>query len=224
MNLRYPLIKCLIDEKNKKNENNLNEAIQNWEIIEHIIIEKKSIQKLKHRKIIINILKEDNNKKILSKIFEKEVLDEFNRKVKEDEDKENTNTILRKLKSVLKYYKEYHSQTKKEEINLLENKIKRRIITNNEIFLKDYEESKRMKKKSLILNYLSKSESKSEVIISNNIGFLEDFDNLLKDKKTKKIKKHHKNLMLNYMDSEEKGETPFQYFSQEQRDMFRKKF
>jgi len=224
MNLRYPLIKCLIDEKNKKNENNLNEAIQNWEIIEHIIIEKKSIQKLKHRKIIINILKEDNNKKILSKIFEKEVLDEFNRKVKEDEDKENTNTILRKLKSVLKYYKEYHSQTKKEEINLLENKIKRRIITNNEIFLKDYEESKRMKKKSLILNYLNKSQSKSEVIISNNIGFLEDFDNLLKDKKTKKIKKHHKNLMLNYMDSEEKGETPFQYFSQEQRDMFRKKF
>ena len=64
---------------------------------------------MKDRKIIINKLREDKNKNILCEIFKKDDLDEFNRKVKEDEDKENTNTILRKLKSVLKYYKEYHS-------------------------------------------------------------------------------------------------------------------
>ena len=81
-----------------------------------------------------------------------------------------------------------------------------------------------MKHKSSVLNYLCKSENKSEENIKNKIEFLKDFDNLLKDGKNKKIKKHHKNLMLNYMEKEEKGEIPFQYFSQEQRDLFKKNF
>ena len=223
MILRLPLVNILLDEKNKNNEKDIGEAAQHLEIIEKMIKDKKSIDKMKKNKILIKKLKEDNIKDLLYKIIEKDAVNEFLKKIDEAEDRSNKREILKKLKSVLKYFKDYQPDEKKEEIILLENEIKNRNISIYEKFSKDYEELKKLKKRENVINYIYNTQGENQN--KENVNkFLNDFDKLLNSGKSRKMKKHHKSMMLNYMDKEEKGEITNQYYTQEQRDLLKKNF
>ena len=223
MILRLPLVNILLDEKNKNNEKDIGEAAQHLEIIEKMIKDKKSIDKMKKNKLLIKKLKEDNIKDLLYKIIEKDAVNEFLKKIDEAEDRSNKREILKKLKSVLKYFKDYQPDEKKEEIILLENEIKNRNISIYEKFSKDYEELKKLKKRENVINYIYNTQGENQN--KENVNkFLNDFDKLLNSGKSRKMKKHHKSMMLNYMDKEEKGEITNQYYTQEQRDLLKKNF
>ena len=178
---------------------------------------------MKKNKILIKKLKEDNIKDLLYKIIEKDAVNEFLKKIDEAEDRSNKREILKKLKSVLKYFKDYQPDEKKEEIILLENEIKNRNISIYEKFSKDYEELKKLKKRENVINYIYNTQGENQN--KENVNkFLNDFDKLLNSGKSKKMKKHHKSMMLNYMNKEEKEEITNQYYTQEQRDLLKKNF
>ena len=223
LNIRLPLVNILLDDKKKKNEKDIEEAVQHLEIMEKMIRDKKSINKMKKHKILIKKLKEDNIKDIFSKIIEKDAFKEFLKKLDEAEENSKKRGILKKLKSVLKYYKDYQPDKKKEEIILLENEIKNENISIFEKYSKDYEESMKMKKRESVINYIynTQSENKNK---ENANKFLNDFDGLLNSGKSRKMKRHHATMMLNYMKKEEKGEITNQYYTQEQRDLLKNNF
>ena len=219
MNLRFHLINCFLEDKN-----NFEEAKQHWEVIEQMIKEKKSLNKMKNRKIIINKLKDDEIKKILYQIIEKEPLDIFFKTIKEFEEKAERNKknkeIKKRVQIFLKLYKENYAEIKKEEITLLENGS----IPELENFLNthenDYDEAKKMMKENTIGEFLDKTGE----IINDKKGFLRDHVKLINEGKNKKMKKHYKNAILKYIEKEEKEAIADQYFTQEQREKLKKNF
>ena len=228
MNLRYPLIICLLDDKKENNKKNFVEAKQHWERIEQMIKDKKSIEKMKNINIIMNKLKEDKIKKILYQIIEKDALDYFFKKIEEAEEKarekKKINEIKKKSKLLLKLYKENYPNAKEKEIKFIELFLTNGKSLDFEKFLKehkeDYEEAKKMKKEESVGDYLDKNGEK----ISDKKGFLKDHVKLINEGKNKKMKKHYKNIMLKYIEKEEKEEITNQYFTKEQRDKLKNNF
>ena len=221
LNLRYPLINCLIEEKEEITEHDYSEAIQQWQENEEMIKSKSSLIKMKKRKLLFKyLLKDDNNQKILSDIFEKDAVDNL---LKIFNEYKNKYEVKNKLKEVLLYYKVFHPESKSDDIIILEGLLNKGLVPGYEIYLLDYENAKKMNKQSSIVQYLCGSDNKSDEKVKKNLDFLDTFQNLMKDGKFNKIKKGHKRLLLKYMEKEEKGETPNKYFTKEQIDMLKEK-
>ena len=221
LNLRYPLINCLIEEKEEITEHDYSEAIQQWQENEEMIKSKSSLIKMKKRKLLFKyLLKDDNNQKILSDIFEKDAMDNL---LKIFNEYKNKYEVKNKLKEVLLYYKVFHPESKSDDIIILEGLLNKGLVPGYERYLLDYENAKKMNKQSSIVQYLCGSDNKSDEKVKKNLDFLDTFQNLMKDGKFNKIKKGHKRLLLKYMEKEEKGETPNKYFTKEQIDMLKEK-
>ena len=222
LNLRYPLINCFIDEKKKKSENKYKDAIEYWKVTEKMIKKGASLKKSgKYKKsLFVYLLKDKNNQNILFEIFEKDALDnlfkilkEFEQKIKEKERKEKNKN---ELKEVLLYYKTFHPDSKKDEINLIENCIKNEYNPKCEEFLKDYDEAIKMNKQSSVIQYLCGSDNKTEEKINEKVQLLDTVQNLMKYGKYKKMKKGHIRQILDYMEKEINGEITTEYFTKEQ--------
>ena len=229
-NLRYPLINCLLDEKKKKSENKYKEAIEYWKAAEKMIKMKNSLQKMakKNREAFFNyLLKDKNNQNILFKIFDKDELDNLFKILNDFEqthkEKQRKNENKNKLKEVLLYYKTFHPDSKKDEINLIENCVKKEYNPKCEDFLKDYEEAIKMNKQSSVVQYLCGTENKTEEKINEKVQLLDTVQNLMKYGKLKKMKKGHIRQILNYMEKEVKGEISTQCFTKEQYDLLKTK-
>ena len=201
-----------------------------------MIREKKSIYRLKNNKEILKKLKLEENCDKLDKLFEndQDLLREFNKKVEEFEknSKEKKEKIMlkRKIKEILNYLKK-NSPDSIKEINDYEYRLKNINNLNNEEihdyqdddeFKEDYKKVIKNKNKERVLEYLKNCKNKKEAYETDNQQFLEDFDKLLNDKKFKKIKKHHKKIMLKYMREEEKKNSSEQYYTKEQREELEK--
>jgi len=115
---------------------------------------------------------------------------------------------LNQLKEILYYYKEFYYESKKNDINIIE-----KIIQNNEIdkfdeYLFYYEEAKKMNIKVPIIKYLfiynenninGKNENNiNEYELNKYIKNWEIIENMIKDKKFKKLRKNIKILLINY--------------------------
>ena len=109
-----------------------------------------------------------------------------------------------------------------DDIIILENLLKKGLISGYERYLSDYEKSKEMNKQLSIVQFLCGPDNKSDDKVKKNLNFLETCQHLLKDGKYKKIKKGHKKKLLNYIEKEENNGTSNKYFTKEQVDMLKK--
>ena len=133
MNVRIPIIKYLFYENKKKidSENEINNYVKNWDILEKTIIDKK-IQKInkKKKELLIKYFKDTNNKELLLKIFKKDTIEYF---IKEDE-----NSIEKsKIKEISRNTDKKKSFTKISYLSLEDNKVKKQtkeIISNNILY------------------------------------------------------------------------------------------
>ena len=220
LNNRYPLINCFIEEKDKKSEHKFSEAIEQWKENEKIIKSKKSLNEMKNKEVLFNyLLQDDNNQNILSEIFEKDVVDNLLKILKEYK---NNNEIKNKLKEVLLYYQVFHPESKMDDIIILNDLLNKGLEKGYERYLSDYEKSKEMNKQVSIVQFLCGSDNKSENNVKKKLNFLDTCQHLMKDGKYKKIKKGHKSKLLKFIEKEEKGGTSNKYFTKEQIDNLKK--
>ncbi len=141
----------------------------------------------------------------LKKIIEKKEVNE-NETINNIKDNKEKKEILNKLREILKYYKNFLFQSKKNDIILIENAIKEDDISkiNYEDYLKILDIAKKMNNRADIIYYIfnsknkNKNEELSEAKIINESEIFEILEKLIKDKKIKKIKGNYKNILYNY--------------------------
>ena len=217
LNIRYPLINCLIEEKT---EHEYSEAINLWKENEELIKSNKSLNELKNKDMLFKyLLKDDKNQNILSKIFEKDVVDKL---LKIFNEYKNKAEIKNKLKDVLLYYKVFHPESKIDDIIILNDLLNKELVSGYEGYLSDYEKAKEMNKQSSIVQFLCGPDNKSDDKVKKNLNFLDTCQHLLNDGKYKKIKKGHKTKLLNYIEKEEKEKSSKIFFTKKQIDMLKK--
>ena len=125
------------------------------------------------------------------------------------------------LKAVLIYYRTYKFETKKEDIIILDKFI--RGIKNEikyDIYLKDYEQTIKMNERIPIINYLLKEDNednqiKSEKKINKIVKKWELLENLINNKKLKKMRNDDKILLKKYFNNIENKNILFNIFNKE---------
>ena len=111
-----------------------------------------------------------------------------------------------KLKEIYIYYKNFYFETKKENIDLLENIINNRNDDGNyKKFLNDYELAKKMNLVLPIIKYLLKENYKKETEITESllkkvVMEWEIISKIIADKKIKKMKRSLRQLLFKYFD------------------------
>jgi hypothetical protein len=170
MNKRTHIIKYLYTSKNGGiiTENQINIAVKNWERLEKMIRNKNISEIDKNDNIILNeYFNNDNNEKLLLKIFNKDAIIFF---------RENNNYILSiiyKLKEILLFYKDYKFETKKNDIILIEEIIKNK-KGNYEKYLKDYDIAKFFNLRNPIINKLYNYKYKDAIKKEKNYNIYGD--------------------------------------------------
>ena len=189
MNDRYEVINIFLESKNQeKTEENFNQMVLRFKVIENAFKDKKHKKLRKDDKLFfLKYSIVENNKNILLKIFNQDIYDfikivaneylkkedkkeiqkeiqkedkkEENKEIQKEIQKEDINII--KLKEILKYYKNYLFETKNNEITFLENAIQNdgRGV-NYDIYLNDYDTAKEMNDIYEIINLFYKSKNK----------------------------------------------------------------
>ena len=194
------------DKANDKDNDNNIQKIKFWNEIEKNIKNKKidKIKKFIIEKLII-YFKDEKNKEIISKIFTPETiifLNNYN-------DRKSDNI---KFTEILKYYKQYFPETKKNDVNLIE-EIINNIFKNNikygnyEQYLLDYEEAKKMNIRAPIIKFLIDPKNEGipiteEIIQKKNIEW-NDIEKMLKERRLKKMRKNLKIDLKSYFENNE---------------------
>ena len=195
-NIRYPLI-CLINDNNtiEKNEEILGKKIDTWNKFETMINEKKTFKKMPQdiKKKLYDYFNNEENKDILMKIFEKDILENCKNELEHQINKKKiTKEEIEKLTIVLNYYKNYFFESKKEDIIIIEKAIKKKNV-DYEKFLNDLDISKAMNEKYPIIEYLSNAidnkniKERTEEEIKLILDTFEKFETIIKEKSKEKI-------------------------------------
>ena len=107
------------------------------------------------KKKLYDYFNNEENKDILMKIFEKDILENCKKELEHQINKKKiTKEEIEKLTIVLNYYKNYLFESKKEDIIIIEKAIKKKNV-DYEKFLNDLDISKAMNEKYPIIEYLS---------------------------------------------------------------------
>ena len=180
---------------------------------------------IKARKKVIKIIKSNEN---LSDEVNEKIKEKFNFVINFFADSifytNNNNRIpkedLLQLNEILKYYKECKFESKAKEIMIIED-----IIKNNkkeyQEYLNDYEEAIYINSRIHIIKQFYKLENvKSEDKINANIKNWKIIEKLIKDKKTKKMRKGPKEFLLNYFNDINNRENLYKIFEKEIIDSF----
>ena len=134
-----------------KEEKEFYEVVESWKKFEKMISDKK-IKKMRNddRKILMEYFNDENNKVLLLKIFTKESYEFF-----KNQNGENKNIDKNKLNEILNYYKQFHFDSKKEDIKLIENYVRNGVGNiNYNSYLKDLEIASKMKDRFNIINFV----------------------------------------------------------------------
>ena len=196
INIRYPLI-CLINDNNtiEKNEEILGKKIDTWNKFETMINEKKTFKKMPQdiKKKLYDYFNNEENKDILMKIFEKDILENCKKELEHQINKKKiTKEEIEKLTIVLNYYKNYLFESKKEDIIIIEKAIKKKNV-DYEKFLNDLDISKAMNEKYPIIEYLSNAidnkniKERTEEEIKLILDTFEKFEKIIREKSKEKI-------------------------------------
>ena len=208
------------DNNIEKNETEIIKQKKYWiEIRESIKLKKlKKIKKFILDKLII-YFKDEKNKEILSKIFTPESIIFLINYI----DKKSDNI---KLNEILLCYKQFLPETKKNEINILEQIIKNIFeFDNYEKYLIDYEEAKKKNIRAPIIKYFMEPKNEgipiTEEIMKKEENKWNSIEKMLKDQKTKKIKKNIKIKIKDLFENNE-YEILHKIFSKENIDYIKK--
>ena len=221
MNIRFPLINYLFNVQNEEGkmitELQVAEKVKRFETIEKMINDKKIKKMRKEEKNkIFSYFSDENNKSKLIEIFGSESYD-FILKASSDnanksKKKNLDNEIINKLEEVLKYYKQYMPESRKEEINSIED-----IIKNNsdkyENYLKDYEIAKEMNLKTPLISLFGNLNNEEE--INKTLKSWEVAEKMIKDKKIKKMRGDNKKKLINFFKSKNNKELLIKIFSED---------
>ena len=228
-NIQFPLINYLFNLQNEegkmiKTESEVNEKFKRYEAIEKMIKDKK-IKKMRKedKNKIFNYFSDENNKSILLEIFELDVyefilkasIDYINQNKKKNLDSE----ILNKLEEVLKYYKQYLPQTKKEEIKILEDIINKKFSDKYENYLNDYEIAKEMNLKTPLISLFGKFGDNEEEI-KKTLDSWKATEKMINDKKIKKMRGDNKKKLINFFKKKSNKELLIKIFNEDRYDYF----
>ena len=234
MNIKFPLINYLFGIQNEngkitKKELEMKNILNKFEKIEKMIRDKKIKKIRKEDKIkIFNYFSEPINKPILIKIFDLEIY-EFILKASTEyinQNKKNklNNEIIDKLKEILKYYKQYHPETKKDDIISIEEMLKNNSDKYGK-YLKDYEIAKEMNLKTQLINLFINlnDNSVSEEEINKVVESWKASEKIIKDKKIKKMRGDYKKKLIHFFKNKNNKEILVKIFNEDIYDFFIKR-
>ena len=228
MNDRYPIIKFIFEKNNKGNEmteKELQKILKSFESSERPIKDgKKSKIKSQIKNPIIEYFNNEENANILLKIFTQEQIDQYK---EEKKVQKISNENINKLKEILEYYNNYYFETKKNEINEL-NDILQNKQGDYEKYLKDekeYEEAKKMNIRypiiCVIYEQQNKTKDKNEKQFDKSVNSWNTAEGMIKRKKCKKMHMTIKNILLKYFNDENNKEYLLQIFEQDEYEFFK---
>ena len=228
MNDRYPIIKFIFEKNNKGNEmteKELQKILKSFESSERPIKDgKKSKIKSQIKNPIIEYFNNEENANILLKIFTQEQIDQYK---EEKKVQKISNENINKLKEILEYYNNYYFETKKNEINEL-NDILQNKQGDYEKYLKDekeYEEAKKMNIRypiiCMIYEEQNKTKDKNEKQLDKSVNSWNTAEGMIKRKKCKKMHMTTKNILLKYFNDENNKEYLLQIFEQDEYEFFK---
>ena len=228
MNDRYPIIKFIFEKNNKGNEmteKELQKILKSFESSERPIKDgKKSKIKSQIKNPIIEYFNNEENANILLKIFTQEQIDQYK---EEKKVQKISNENINKLKEILEYYNNYYFETKKNEINEL-NDILQNKQGDYEKYLKDekeYEEAKKMNIRYPIICVIyeeqNKTKDKNEKQLDKSVNSWNTAEGMIKRKKCKKMHMTIKNILLKYFNDENNKEYLLQIFEQDEYEFFK---
>ena len=124
---------------------------------------------------------------------------------------------LPKLNPILEYYNNYLFESKKEDINLIENEIKKNKINNIDKYLKDYDKAVKMNERFPIINFIfdNKRENKLKLEKEFNeyINEWENLENKLKEQKIEEINKNDIHILSVFLKNPENEKIFINIFS-----------
>ena len=231
MNIKFPLINYLFNIQNEngkivKNEFKIKNILNKYEKIEKMIRDMK-IKKMRRedKNKIFNFFCEPNNKPVLLKIFDLEkyefILKESTKYLNQNKKNNLNKEIIDKAKEILKYYKQYHPETKKDDIISIEE-----IIKNNsdkyEKHLTDYEIAKEMNLKTPLINlFINLNDNKvSEEEINKVVESWKATEKIIKDKKIKKMRGDYKKKLINFCKNKNNKDILIKIFTKDIYDYF----
>ena len=217
-NDRFSIINYIYNIKSdndniQKSEAEIKKDVDGWKALEKMIKDKKikKIPKARKEKLL-NYFNEENKKNII-KIFDETIYDFIMQEKAEYYNEKKKD----KLKEILKYYKQYLQDEKKNDIIQIEE-----IINNNtddyEKYLVDYDKAKNMNLKIPIINYMRESGIKE--VSSQPVESWEKCEKLIKEKKIYNIPKNLNDILNIYFKDKNNSETLLQIFSQDEIDNF----
>ena len=182
----------------------------------------------KTKKIIINILKNKLNQLLPLKVNDKDIKQRIEDLLKVISDSEYyfikylKFSKIQPLKQILYYYKEYHYESKKNEIKIIEKILKNNNENNYEINLKDLEDAQKMEERKPIIEYLFKLNKRKD----KNLGISEEdynkyisqwmnIEKIIKEKKVKKLNKNIKIDLIKYFNNKKNTELLLKIFNKD---------
>ena len=124
-----------------------------------------------------------------------------------------------KLKEVLKFYQDFLSESKKEEIKNLQIFIKDlKTKIDYESYLKDFEKAKKLNERSPIIKFLLQEENVNdlnEIIMNEYIKKWDELEQMINDKKLKKMRKNHKILLKRFFNEKNNRDILLKIFKEE---------
>ena len=238
MNKRYDIINYLLEKKGKeKTEEEMNKCVKSWETYEKIIKNKKIKKMRKDDKVnLFQYFIDEKNKDSLLEIFDEEIykyfkeesIDYMNKISKEKSNKQKVhkkeNNDKGKLEEILKYYERYLFESKIKEIKLINNYINKGGNINYEEYIKDLDEAKKMNDRYDIINGLFKikKKEKSEDEFNKCVKSWEILEQMIIDKKIKKMRNEDKKFLMEYFSDENKKESLLKIFTKDSYEFFKK--
>ena len=164
-NDEYPIIEHLYNlsepSNKERKESKIGEQVKKFETFKDCINKEKGLRKLKIAKSMYNFFQKEENKEIWLKIFTQDKYNWFMNEARNIFSKKKLKKeIIENLDIVLKYYKNYHFETKKEEIIFLENAIKSEEEFNYRKYLINLKEIISKNDRWPIIEYLFKENNK----------------------------------------------------------------
>ena len=215
-NDRYKIVNYVYNINGEK-ESVIKENYKKWKTLEKSLKEKKIVKIQKNTMKNIYNYFNDENKESIIKIFNEDIYD-FITRIKLN--KEN----FEKLREILKYYKNYFPESKKDNITEIEEILKKKDCDNFQKYLDEYDSAIKMNKRvsiiNHILNYENKDMPKSENAINKATKSFENIENLINEGKAEEIPKDYTMVLINYFKDENNKNTLLQIFSQENIDNF----
>ena len=228
-NYRYPIVEFLFEKEKGKNkektEDELIKLLSNFNKDEGLIKDGKKNKFNKNRKIqLLEYFNNNDNRKILLKIFTPEQINNFIEQNKKEEKKEKISAEnINKLKEILNYYNNYLFQSKSKEIAELNDIINNK-QGNYEEYLKEFEKAQHMNIRYPLICLLSDNNNtiiKNEEKLSKNISSWNSFESMIKGKKFKKMYNEKREVLLNYFNNEENRELLLKIFEKEVYEYFK---